>query len=141
MAKLKRLEQFEKALKNFRTSLTIRISEFPYELRDTVESGQIQKFEMCYELLWKAGKEILRELEGIEVSSPKRVLKSLFHLGYMDYDEFELCIEMLENRNLLSHVYRKEVVEQILPELSKYADEMEKLLLRFKMVVEDRGND
>jgi nucleotidyltransferase substrate binding protein (TIGR01987 family) len=141
MARLRKLEQFERALKNFRMSLAIKTSELPYELRDTIESGQIQKFEMCYELLWKAGKEILRELEGLEVSSPKRVLKSLFHLGYMDYDEFELCVEMVENRNLLSHVYRREIVEQILPELPKYADEMERLLLKFKMVAEDKSND
>jgi len=80
---VKKLEELEKALKNFEDSLKIDLSEFPSFVKDVLESGQVQKFEMSYELFWKVGKELLARLEGIDAGSPRRVFKSLFQLGYL----------------------------------------------------------
>jgi len=133
---VKKLEELEKALKNFEDSLRIDLSEFPSFVKDVLESGQVQKFEMSYELFWKVGKELLARLEGIDAGSPRRVFKSLFQLGYLTYEELEVCLSMLEDRNLLSHVYRREVVESVLPKLKDYLNLMKSVLARFREVLE-----
>ena len=132
---IKKLKDFEKALQNFEESLNIELSEFPPSVRDVLESGQVQKFEMSYELFWKTGKELLSE-EGIDAGSPRRVFKALFQLGYLTYDELELCLSMVNDRNLLSHVYRREVVESVLPKLKNYLELMKSALSRFKEALE-----
>jgi len=129
---MKKLEELEKALKNFEESLEIELSIFPFSIRDVLESGQVQKFEMSYELFWKSGKEILSKLEGVDAGSPRRVFKTLFQLGYLTYDELELCLDMLDDRNLLSHVYRREVIDSILPKLRSYLKLMKTVLYRFR---------
>jgi nucleotidyltransferase substrate binding protein (TIGR01987 family) len=131
---IKKLKDLEKALKNFEESLKIELPAFPSSIRDVLESGQVQKFEMCYELFWKSGKEFLSKFEGIDAGSPRRVFKALFQLGYLNYDELELCLDMLDDRNLLSHVYRREVIDSILPKLRNYLTLMKSVLLRFKEV-------
>jgi nucleotidyltransferase substrate binding protein (TIGR01987 family) len=129
---VRKLEEFEKALRDFSKALEINLSDFPQEIRDVIESGQIQKFEMCFELFWKTAKEFLRDKEGIDVASPKRAIKTLFQLNYLTYEEYESAIEMLDSRNYLSHVYRRELVDLILPKLKEYYSLMEKILETFK---------
>jgi len=133
---VERLKELERALKNFEDSLEIDFSEFSPSLRDVLGSGQVQKFEMSYELFWKVGKEFLRTFEGVDAASPRRVFKTLFKLGYLTYDELEVCLSMLEDRNLLSHVYRREVVDSVLPKLKDYLNLMKSVLSRFKEVLE-----
>ncbi len=132
---IKKLKDLEKALQNFEESLNIKLSEFPPSVRDVLESGQVQKFEMSYELFWKIGKELLSK-EGIDAGSPRRVFKALFQLGYLTYEELELCLSMVSDRNLLSHVYRREVVESVLPRLRNYLELMKSAVSRFKELSE-----
>jgi len=133
---IKKLEELEKALKNFEEALNVNLSKFPSFIRDVLESGQVQKFEMCYELFWKVGKELLFKLQGVDAGSPRRVFKTLFQLGFLTYEELEVCLSMLEDRNLLSHVYRREVVESVLPKLKSYLNLMKSVSSRFREVLE-----
>ena len=95
-----KLDELKKALDNFENSLSIKISQYPKDVQDSIESGRIQKFEFCVELLWKVVKSYLYEIEGIDVRTPKGVIKKLFNLKNIDYKEFESLIQMIDDRNM-----------------------------------------
>jgi len=41
----------------------------------------IQRFEYTFEALWKAGKTFLRDIEGLEIGSPKGVIRGFLQVG------------------------------------------------------------
>ncbi len=69
-------------------------SEF---LRDS----SIQRFEFTYELVWKTLKAYLSQHHGIEVYSPKDVLREAFRQSLIDDDP--LWLRSVELRNLTTH--------------------------------------
>ncbi|OGJ86627.1 MAG: hypothetical protein A2268_13035 [Candidatus Raymondbacteria bacterium RifOxyA12_full_50_37] len=72
--------------------------------------GVIQRFEFTFELLWKTYKLYL-DFQGIQADSPRASLKEAFRLGLIG--EEALYLDMLEDRNLASHVYKREIAEAI----------------------------
>lgn len=115
-----KLENFRKAVKNFENSLSLNLNEFEEIEFDTIKSGQIQKFEFCVELCWKTIKEFLNEKHGIDVFSPKSTFKEFFSLNLIDENKYENLIEMLEDRNKLSHIYEEMFFEEIYKKLHIY---------------------
>ncbi|MCK5056754.1 MAG: HI0074 family nucleotidyltransferase substrate-binding subunit [Candidatus Aminicenantes bacterium] len=128
------LKELKKALQNFEESLNINVSIYPENIKDSIESGQIQKFEFNIELLWKTIKFFLFEEEGIDEGSPKGVIKKCFNLGLLDYEDFENLIRMIDDRNYLSHVYKKEMYQGILKRLPVYL----KLMKEVAIVLDQR---
>lgn len=77
----------------------------------TLKDGVIQRFEFCYEICWKLIKYYL-ENEGIqEAKSPKSTFREAFKIGIIE--DGEVWIDMLNDRNLTSHVYDEEVAFDI----------------------------
>jgi len=66
-----KIEELKRALENFDDSMKIDLNLFPDIVKDSVESGQIQKFEFSCELLWKTIKAFLYEIEGLDINTPK----------------------------------------------------------------------
>ena len=65
----KKIDTAKKALKTLQELLAV-------ENPTTVERyAVIQRFEYTFEALWKAGKLFLREIEGLEIGSPKSVIR------------------------------------------------------------------
>ena len=108
-----KLEQLTEAVKNFENSLSLKLRDYSEIAADSIKSGQVQKFEFCTELLWKTLKIYLLEINGIDVKSPKMVIKGYFSLGLCSYEEYETIMAMLDDRNMLSHIYKKEQFEKI----------------------------
>lgn len=73
--------------------------------------GTIQCFEVCFELAWKAMKEILLKSKGVDVRQPKPVLQEAFIAGWIK-DE-TVWLSMLNDRNNTSHTYNKKLAEEI----------------------------
>jgi nucleotidyltransferase substrate binding protein (TIGR01987 family) len=91
------------------------------ELSQLEREGVIQRFEFALELAWKTLKDKM-EFDGILIDkiSPKMVLKDAYRAKYID--DIELWIQMINDRNLLSHNYDYEKMEKIIPAIqSKYA--------------------
>ncbi len=108
-----KLLQLSEAVSNFEDSLSLELSEYSEIAADSIRSGQVQKFEFCIELLWKTLKIYLFEINGIDAKSPKMVVKEYFNLGLCSYKEYETIMEMLNDRNILNHIYKKEQFESI----------------------------
>lgn len=72
-----------------------------------------------------AGKQLknsLNEKHGIDVFSPKSTFKEFFSLNLIDENKYENLIEMLEDRNKLSHIYEEMFFEEIYKKLHIYLD-------------------
>ena len=79
-------------------------------LTDRDRAGVIQAFEFTFEATWKLLKHAA-EREGLDAESPKRALIAAHKLGHVR-DE-RLWLEMLQDRNLTSHVYHSELADRI----------------------------
>jgi len=96
------MNEIELSVNNFARAvdkLTEGINQASSELdRD----GVLQRFEFSFELFWKTLKLILR-FEGFDCQSPRNCIKEAFRHGYLA--EGEIYLDMLEDRNLSSHIY------------------------------------
>ena len=102
----------------------------------TLKDGVIQRFEFCYEICWKLIKYYL-ENEGIqEAKSPKSTFREAFKIGIIE--DGEVWIDMLNDRNLTSHVYDEEVAFDIYGKIiSTYFKQMNDMHILLKSKVVD----
>jgi nucleotidyltransferase substrate binding protein (TIGR01987 family) len=77
------------------------------------------------ELCWKALKRCLH-VEGVEAYTPKEVLKQAFQNHWLDSET--IWLEMLEDRNLISHIYQESQAIAIYENIPRYYPELARLL-------------
>ena len=89
-----------------------RLKEAVECARDSLDKdGVIQRFEFTVELLWKTLKIILEYNKVDFLDGPKQCIKEVFRYGYIDDDE--IIFDMLDDRNLSSHIYDEKTSEEI----------------------------
>lgn len=126
----KKIDTAKKALKTLQELLAV-------ENPTTVErDAVIQRFEYTFEALWKAGKLFLREIEGLEIGSPKSVIREFLQVGMFTEDQTALALDMVDDRNLTSHAYNEKLAEQIYNQIGDYADVMANWLTAMEKVLE-----
>ena len=97
-------------IKNFEKALN-RLDEGVKEAKNELDKdGVIQRFEFTVELLWKALRAVLL-YQGIECFSPRNCVKEAFKAKIINDDE--IILDMLEDRNVSSHVYNEEKSEAL----------------------------
>lgn len=105
------LYNFNKYLEKFIIAIEIE-KEIKHQGFEDVYLDLIVKwFEFTYEMSWKALKRLL-EFLGLEVNSPRMVFKEGFAQGILK-DE-SIWLDMIEQRNLTSHVYDEFQIKEIL---------------------------
>ena len=92
----------------------------------------IQRFEYTFESIWKTAQLFLKEIEGLEIGSPKGVIRASFQTHLLTEDETRLALAMADDRNLTSHTYNKGLADKIYKELGTYADLLEKWLQKIE---------
>jgi len=55
--------------------------------------------------MWKCGKDYLREREGLDAASPKKVMRMLREVGMFSDAETERALQMADDRNMTAHTY------------------------------------
>ena len=95
----------------------------------TLKDGVIQRFEFALELSWKILKTYLVN-EGIDcVNTPKSVVREAYKAGIIKNGE--IWIEMIDDRNLTSHIYSQSMADDIYLRITKkYFKELD-LLFHF----------
>ena len=120
-------EETTYSLKKYKSALD-RLAEAVQAASDNDElkrDGAIQRFEFTFELLWKALK-IYLESTGRICSSPRAALKEAFKQGF--FEDEPTFLEMLEDRNLSSHVYDADEAAAIFSRIkSDHLQAMQKL--------------
>ena len=84
----------------------------PKHLSDLEREGLIQRFEYTFELAWKTLKDRL-EYDGVHIPTvtPRNVIRGAFAAGLID--DGEAWIDMLTDRNAMSHEYDFAVFEMV----------------------------
>jgi nucleotidyltransferase substrate binding protein (TIGR01987 family) len=90
------LQPTQDALKNLEQALLIS------QPTDLERDGTIQRFEYCYEIIWKAAQRILKENE-VQAETPKAVFREMGRLGWIQNVEDWLAFQ--KTRNETSHEY------------------------------------
>ena len=96
------------------------------ELRDSL----IQRFEFSTDIFWKFLMLYMTDsLEiTVEVASPKQVMRTALEHKLLTPEEYNLCIKMINDRNLTSHTYNEELAEEISQTLPTYSELLHELL-------------
>jgi nucleotidyltransferase substrate binding protein (TIGR01987 family) len=111
------LMYFERALERFRIVVTERDRWVAEGNGDIVLDVAAKRFEFTYEMAWKALKRALDYL-GIDARAPRPVFKEAYAQGLLS--EEQVWLDMIEMRNLSSHVYDEHEISRILTELERY---------------------
>lgn len=129
-------EKFYKRFESFQKSLAALAEVRQRDLNDSfVLSGTGAKFSITFDLSWKVMKDIIIQdyaVVDFPKGSPREVLRKAFEFRLIQSD---LWMEMLKNRNELTHDYDGEIIKDICHEIAgKYID----LFFDFQNVVEKR---
>ena len=90
----------------------------PLDEHRIIIDATIQRFEFTFELFWKTLKRFMF-LEGVETKTPRETLKKAYQFEWID-DE-EIWLNMLADRNEMSHVYDDDKAKEIFAHIQKYA--------------------
>jgi nucleotidyltransferase substrate binding protein (TIGR01987 family) len=96
---------------------------------DITRDSAIKRFEICFDLAWKAIKNYARN-EGVECNSPRMCFKTAFNLNLIDYDE--KWLKSIEDRNTTSHLYNEKLADQVYQRLPEYRSLFKSLLSRLE---------
>ncbi len=80
-------------------------------LSDLEQQGMIKGFELTYELAWNMLKDYLEWQGTTGLYGSRTVIRTAFNVGLIS--DGETWIDMLEDRNLSSHVYDEETAKRI----------------------------
>ena len=81
----------------------------------------IQRFEYTFEAVWKVSKLYLMELEGLDIASPKGVIRACMLVGIFNREETSIALDMVDDRNMTSHTYNEGLSERLYKRLEGYA--------------------
>ena len=84
--------------------------------RDSV----IKRFEFTLDTSWKYLKFFLEAHVGIIQNSPKPVIRECFKNGFISEQQATAALDMVDARNISSHIYHDEVAEQIWGKIPQY---------------------
>lgn len=89
-----------------------------------VRDASIQRFEYTFEAVWKAAQLVLRERYGVELASPKPVIRASMENGLLTEEQARTALAMTDHRNLTSHTYNEAVADAIFGALETYRELM-----------------
>lgn len=75
--------------------------------------ASIQRFEFTFEAVWKAAQQYLRDVEGLDVGSPKAAARACGDVGLLTRDEVRAALAMCDDRNLTAHTYDEPLARSI----------------------------
>ncbi|WP_315863414.1 MULTISPECIES: HI0074 family nucleotidyltransferase substrate-binding subunit [unclassified Thermosynechococcus] len=106
------------------------LQELPLGKRtDTIiRDAAIQRFEYTLEAIWKAAQLYLREREGLDIASPKGVIRACLAVGLLTPEEGRLALKMVDDRNLTVYTYNETLADAIFSRLAQHAMLMDRWL-------------
>lgn len=122
-----KLDQFEMALGRLREAM----EEYRATQSRVVRDGVIQRFEFTCELAWKSCRERLLEEGFTGIDSPKAAMRQAFSFGLIDDEQGWL--NLLQARNLTSHMYSDQQVQDIYVSIENVFEKLfDRLLKKLK---------
>jgi nucleotidyltransferase substrate binding protein (TIGR01987 family) len=123
-------DNLQRALAGFTQSLALDGSGYPDFVRDVLDNGRIQKFEVSAELFWKYLRSCLMA-EGLDVpNSPRGAIKAGFDRGFILEAEYQPALDLIADRNTCSHIYKQSLIPGVLARLPAHARLMQAITAR-----------
>ena len=92
---------------------------------ESLKDGVIQRFEFSVELSWKTLKNYLENEGVINITTPKQSIREAFAKEILKVPE--IWIEMLNDRNLTSHIYDSSISDKKYENIvKKYFEEIKR---------------
>jgi len=126
---LYQLERLMRSFGSLRKGYEMDISGLSTDMKDIVKSGIIQKFEITTELGWKTTKLFIEIQSGITAASPKSAYKQLFIEQWINESLYLGLLEIIDDRNTMSHVYREDKFDEVLLKMKSHIGHFEQLIL------------
>ncbi|MFM7108351.1 MAG: nucleotidyltransferase substrate binding protein [Planctomycetaceae bacterium] len=124
------LENLRRALDGFGALLDVALTDYDDVVRDGIQNGQIQKFEYCAELFWKYLRSRMLD-EGIDApNSPRGTIKAALAAGFIPDGAYAAALQVIDDRNTCSHVYRQAAIPDILVRLPAHLRTMRMIVGR-----------
>lgn len=111
MSRSLHIEKFSQAI--------VRLEEaLAEEKNDITRDAALLRFQLVFELAWKSIQETVREHGLEDCYSPKQCIKEAFKQEWIPYDE--KWLQMIDDRNQITHTYKEETAEQVYSHLATY---------------------
>ena len=110
-------------------------------LNELEQEGVIQRFEYTFELAWNTLKDRL-EHDGVVLNpvTPRAVIRSAFQAKLIS--QGERWIDMLGDRNRMSHTYDSATFDEIIKEIEEcYLQRLDELHIRLNREIAESGSD
>ncbi len=118
-----RLENFKKAFYTLKSDIDLAKSR---ELSDIEKRGLIQSFEYTYELSWNSIKDFYYYNGIVDIQGSRDAFKMAYNKGLISSDTL---IKSIRSRQLTTHTYNEEVVDDIFDKIiNEYYFAFEELL-------------
>ncbi len=101
-----KIKDFKEALNRLKESLDQADNEF---IRDSI----IKRFEFAFELGWKSAKIYLRDLQGVDIFSPKECWRELRKNNLLADEATEIFLTMTDERNSIVHTYDRKFSQSL----------------------------
>jgi nucleotidyltransferase substrate binding protein (TIGR01987 family) len=124
------LEQNFKDLNEALQCLKESLIETP-DPKQFIIDATTRRFKLCIELFWKNFKNLL-EKEGKETLSPRQSISQAYQMQWFDNEQ--LWLKMIDDRNATSHTYKKVKADQIYQNIKQYYPEMKKTYEKLQKV-------
>lgn len=111
-------KKIKEVFKNYKKSLKRLEESFSEDITKSklAVDGTIQRFEFTFELAWKLARIIL-DYYGIQANSPRSAIKESYKMELIKNGK--QWIDMLEDRNITSHIYDEKVALKIYKKIKK----------------------
>ncbi len=97
-----------------------------------IRDSLIKRFEFCYELTWKFIKDYVEKFHDISIASPKKVFNECLKQNLTSLEETETLLNMVDDRNMTTHLYDEASTEEISQRIHHYFKVMNITIQRLK---------
>jgi len=123
----KALDSFKKSVEKLENAKQLTEEEYR-----TFRDSAVKRFEISVDTLWKYVKIYLEAKKGLVLNSPKPIFRECLRTNLISESEAKKALEMVDARNMTSHIYKEEIAEQIRVKLPDYYKLMNKLITTMK---------
>lgn len=109
-----------------------KLKEFieTYNGSEKDRSAIINAFQYTFELWWKTLQKYMQEQQLLEELGPAATIRGAFH--YQFIDDGDAFMEMLKDRNLITHTYKEDVAIDIYTNIKeRYVDLLEEFIQEY----------
>src|SRR5258706_14178904 len=89
-----------------------------HETQEERRDSTIKRFELTYYLLWKYLQDYIAINQAVTFDSPRKVFQQCLASNITDAHETEQLLQLIESRNLTTHVYDANLADEVALKIS-----------------------